>query len=802
MVTRIGICMIELLKLESTTRLSQHVCGCLKMCLLRSLILLDVKLVSNITFTWFTVLHPSTVIIDTILASRAQETPAFATEEMTILNVKSEDCLSPSTRDQELPASQLCAETVELNANECKDTPEGNPLQVRLLHNFKTSPFLVGILSSSFTSGSCNPRRGYTKIGPYRDWLMQVLLERNVSVTPQDFFPIVCAHRFAILRPRADKLMLERNGDVPVNSLQVESIRDRDLNYIVQLEWPEEAKNVPQMNCAGTFVDEQTVLTLAECVIATTPGGIQPIAAIHVTRFRNVSYPIKSIIVHPNYVKSSQKNNIAVVKLQSRQDVVPACIWTYGVLPDSRVDLTGAGLGSLNNYQNFNFDDDRSFNTFVQPAMDYYPWENCTTELAHLTGNRSSEGFSKNEHLCFRSDQWIVPGVCTDVPGAPVLRYINRAGAYFKYVYALTVAGQTCGYGLPTVAVQLAPHVAWLRSVMLDKRSSDGQGTSDSVIVINPDLKRSDECSNGDGSIGICVPYEMCLSTKERLRKGERVTLCTNGTVVCCPWGDIARNSVVNPIRTELDSCEQRYHSIRRQRYAGLSQNESLYTNLPHVAEIGWPQTNGQMSFNCLGYLISASVIVTTARCLETYPHKPTVARIGAMQASDSSNYVIQTIRRLRVHEDYDPQTGVNNIALLILTTPIEINAHHFPGCLYRNDTHLPTRQFVMSQERETTFFEKISPVYQSDCEESLKATLAPGQLCLLKAQPEGVFRVSNRCLRIGDVIVWEHRTEEEDVLDVVYLVGLFSHGECKVENVQIGTRISFYYDWIITNAK
>ncbi|XP_041783383.1 uncharacterized protein LOC121599566 isoform X1 [Anopheles merus] len=736
-------------------------------------------------------------------ASRREQTPEFVTEQMTTVNVKSEDCFAPTTRNQGLPESRLCMETLKQNADNCQDTQEGNPLQARLLHNFQTSPFLIGLVTSSFSSGSCNRRRGYTKIGSHRDWLMQVLLDRNVSVTPEDFFPVVCANRFRGLRPRSDKLVLERNGDIPVNSIQVEFVRDRDLQYIVQFKWPSDAKNVPQMNCAGTFVDQQTVLTLAECVIATTPEGVQPTDVVQVSRFRNTSYPIKSITVHPHYNKSSQKNNIAVVKLQSRQDVVPACVWTHRILPDRRVDLTGAGMSFLNNFQESIFVEDDFTNAFVQPAMDHYPWANCSTELRQLMGgNRSLDGLTKNEHLCFRSDQWIVPGVCEDVPGAPVLRYINRAGAFFKYVYALTVAGQTCGHGIPTVALQLAPHAAWLRSVILEKSISGGQKASESVIVINPDLKRSDECSNGDGTMGICVPYAMCLSTKERLRKGERVTLCTDGTVVCCPWGDIARNSGGDLIRTELDSCENRYHSLRRQRYSGFSQNESLYSNLPHVAEVGWPQNNGGIAFECFGYLITSSIIVTSARCLETYSYKPVVARIGSVQSADSSNYVIQTIRRVRVHEDYDSQTGANNIGLLILAAPIENNEYHFPGCLYRNNTHLPTRQFAIGDDRDATFFLKVSPLYQSECQQHLTVPLVSGQMCLLKAQPEGVYKPRNKCLRTGDVIVWEHRTEEEDVMDVVYLVALFSHGGCDVEKVQIGTRISYYYDWIIANGK
>lgn len=104
--------------------------------------------------------------------------------------------------------------------------------------------------------------------------------------------------------------------------------------------------------------------------------------------------------------------------------------------------------------------------------------------------------------------------------------------------------------------------------------------------------------------------------------------------------------------------------------------------------------------------------------------------------------------------------------------------------------------------DRDATFFLKVSPIYQSDCQQRLTVPLVSGQMCLLKAQPEGVYNPRNKCLRTGDVIVWEPRTEEEDVMDVVYLVGLFSHGGCNVENVQIGTRISSYYDWIIANGK
>uniref|UniRef100_A0A182MYA2 Peptidase S1 domain-containing protein n=1 Tax=Anopheles dirus TaxID=7168 RepID=A0A182MYA2_9DIPT len=735
-------------------------------------------------------------------AGRGETDSFFSNEEMTRVNVKSADCVSPTSRNAGLPNGQLCMGSEAPQPRDCEETPRGNPLQARLMHNYNTSPFLVGILSSSFSRGTCNPVQGYTPIGPYRDWLVQVLLERNTTVTLQDFHPVVCAHRFARFRPRVDELMLERNGEMSTTVGNVDYVRWTQLNYVVEIEWPPEAGSAARNNCAGTFIDQQTVVTLAECAFP-TPEGFQPIAVVRRVIFTSTPIAIKSIHVHPGYRKNSQKNNIAVLKLESRQNVAPACIWLDDELPEERFDLTGVGSNDLNNVVgNRGYDADRVTKTVVQHAMDLYPWAQCRNELSDLAGpNGTREGFSDQEHMCFRSDQWVVPGVCHNLPGAPVIRYINRAGVYLKYVFGMIVASPTCGYGIPAITIRLAPHADWLQSIIMEKRPSAG---SESVIVINPDLKRSDECSNGDGTIGICVPHELCLSTKERLRKGERVTVCSEGSIVCCPWGDIARNSGDDSIRAVLDNCEDRYRSIRQERYARASQNRSLYTNFPHTAEIGWPQSNGRIAFSCLGYLITTNVVVMSARCTEQYAFQPTVARIGSLSSADTNNYVLQPIRRVRVHEDYDSVTGVNNIALVVLTSPILPTTFYYPGCVFRNSSHFPTRLFGLSSTRDTASITKMTPFYQSDCVEHLKDPLAPGQSCMTRSTPEAVFG-RGKCLDTGDLIVWDHRTDEL-IYEAEYLVALLSHGSCSdrsdQNDVQIVTRVSYYYDWIVSNAK
>ncbi|XP_053678142.1 uncharacterized protein LOC128728536 [Anopheles nili] len=737
-------------------------------------------------------------------ASRGRKASVMATEKMAVK--RKDDCFSFALNESGLPEEQLCTTATSSSKTECLDAKQGDPLQVRLLHNFRRSPFLVGFLSFPVSSGGCNATRVYTRVAPYREWMLQAMQERSTTIKPQDFFPAVCALRYANLRPRVDELIEEVTGELPVYGVQVEARDKEHFNYIVQIEQPQKSEPDRKDPCVGTFIDQRTVLTLAECV-----DGFQPTNVVHRTKHGNdPTYPVASVHVHPGYVSGSQKNNLAVLKVNKATNpglyaytVFPACMWLQDSLPDPRMNLVGYGLSGLNTFSEVVDDDEieDSGPAMVMSAMNTYSLGNCSDHLGLLGEHISRQNFTDEQHICLRSDQWAVPELCRDLRGGPVQRHIFRAGVYFKYLYALTVSGRTCGNGVPSVAIRLAPHVDWLRSVIFNNTDSQKLQSS-SLIIINPDLKRSDECNNGEGSLGICVPQEQCTSTNERLRQGQRVTVCSEGTIVCCSWGDIAKNTSPNPVRTELENCDEGYRAIRKQRTKDILR----YTNLPTIADVGWNVNGGEIVFACMGFLITLNTVVTSARCVESYPHKPGVIRIGAMGASRSSDYVLKTVRQVRVHEDYDKMTGINNIALIQLTSPIKANPFHYPGCLYRNQTHSPVRQVVLVKSGEDEIeFSEVSPLYRSECADQMSEPLAPGQLCMKQAQPEAVFRYSSKCYMTGNPAFWNQFPENEDDDEVDILVGLFSHGKCGydgIEHTQVFTRISAYYDWIVDNAK
>ncbi|ETN64548.1 hypothetical protein AND_003700 [Anopheles darlingi] len=708
----------------------------------------------------------------------------------------------------------ICMERNRTNVvNVCSTAARGDILQRRLVHNFATSPFLIGLLADHSSDGSCPTLRSYAPVHQYRDWLIEAMQQLETTATRSSFHPVACALRYVHVRPRVDNLLYERIGDIPRFPVGLEADEERYLNYIVQLVWPPGSPNA-RNNCVATFVEQTVLLTLAECVLPVNPTSVR---TKH--RYRSVSFEIADIVVHPEYSANSPRNNIAVIKLKTRAEVVPSCPWLYPMLPD-RVDYTGIGRGNLNNFLADTPDDSsESLPTFVQPAVTTQPWPVCGHFLANLAArNQTVPQFTEDEHLCFGDEQWQVPDGCALLKGAPVQRYVVRAGGFIKQLFGLSLAGQFCGLGLPSVAVAVAPHASWLRSVVLkplvQAGRSKSKGSSSALIFINPDLKRSDECTDGRGSLGICVPHEECLSTREQLNSGGHVTLCTNGSIICCAWGDIARGNrpaqpAISPVQAELDGCEDRYRAVREERFVGFQENEDDYGNLPSVAEIGWAMSGGKISFPCTGLLITLRTIVTTARCVESNGRKPTVARIGSIGAGPQTSYLLPPIRRVTVHEDYDETSGLHNIALITLSEPIVATPFVYPGCLWKNQTHLPARTQLLSlndyEPRIITHF--VHPMYYSECRERLADSttglLLNGQMCMLRESPESKFIHTTPCFATGSIIRWENTTANPEIIDAQYLVGLYSHGDCrKNDDVMLVIRVSDYYDWIVGNIK
>ncbi|XP_055642426.1 uncharacterized protein LOC129779163 [Toxorhynchites rutilus septentrionalis] len=200
----------------------------------------------------------------------------------------------------------------------------GGPLQIKLMHNARVTPFVVAVTSFGLVCGLSSPGV-YTRVAPYHDWIVETM-QNNGAMAPNDVYNATfCALRFVYLRNFENSIKAPLSltpNYVSFNSEDRYMFLQNNL-HIVQLEWNGETND-----CYGVIIDEDTVLTLAQCV----------------THNRYLAH------VHPKYEQESGYNNIAILRLQHFVDVNnidPACL-SQDEIPSREVRAHGSGRRDIN----------------------------------------------------------------------------------------------------------------------------------------------------------------------------------------------------------------------------------------------------------------------------------------------------------------------------------------------------------------------------------------------------------------------------------------------------------------------
>ncbi|XP_033208181.1 serine protease snake-like [Belonocnema kinseyi] len=230
----------------------------------------------------------------------------------------------------------------------------------------------------------------------------------------------------------------------------------------------------------------------------------------------------------------------------------------------------------------------------------------------------------------------------------------------------------------------------------------------------------------------------------------------------------------------------------------------------PHMAAIGFGN-GSNISWQCGGSVISENFILTAAHCLESPDNGPaSKVRAGTIniKSVDTGMQERDVIERIN-HPDYKLPSRYNDIALLKLNKPLELNANVRPACL-EIAPQPPGKSAIATGFGKTSYENaegsddlmkvQLDYVSQENCTNSFKSDIGSKQM------PVGIT-LTMLCAGImeggKDTCQGDSGGPLQRVLSEPYcmysIVGITSFGKfCAFKNSPaVYSRVSSYLDWI-----
>ncbi|KFB49520.1 AGAP009249-PA-like protein [Anopheles sinensis] len=653
-----------------------------------------------------------------------------------------------------LQETQMCAGDIKMDT--CPGD-SGGPLQVKLLHNTRVTPFVVGVTSFGAACGQSVPGV-YTRVAPYIPWIQSTLNQHGENVTERMLEPQACALRYVRYREFEPAVILGKRGSYETLEFNNANLLKADTVHHVTIH-SNQVSAVESEQCYGVIFDETTVVTLAQC---TSINGTSP---THIRYEGDKISAVAEVYKHPKYEQNSSYNNIGVLKLKDAvkfsDTFVPVCL---SLEEDSSIQkLTISGKGSLE-LNDFNPDPTVSSNETIDVHAVAYERNGPNCSLSHDYTSQLEKGLA-DEHLCFGSEPFLVPGTCNQTLGGPIQSVRYFWGRMLPDVHALNLFGRDCGYGESAVGVKIAYHTEWIESILLPQK--DVPDNDEPFIFLNEALEEGDRCVAGRGSDGTCVDASYCPKVLYEWEVGGLVQFCQTGSLVCCPNGFVRNDT--NAEWREIDECVNKYNTSK----VSFSRKQHLVSMIFNT-EVGVK--------SCVGTIVTSRTIVVAANCVNGMKIPANIS----IEASSGSGFIPIAVETVIIHHEFNNSTKQHNIALIKMKDRLDEKLGKGPACLWTNSTHTP---FYLTQtllDTSVSNHTEAFPRYSTDCEHTFGRVLQSNELCVDMELRNGKLVVDEDMPAL-----WSNKVGEESFIP--FLVGIASHKSVDDSSVFLHTRISSY---------